>query len=556
MGMRVRLRLRFASSRLLPLALVAGLSACSSSPGPSNPGVGGSVAIGSGGASPTGGVSGAGGAVASGGAAGSGGLAGAGGAVGGASAGGRGGTGGATGNGGTSGGTGGGVGSGGVTTGPLGSGGIVVTGGSAPAGGSSAGDAGSPTGGVVGSGGRSLDGGAGATGGGGASDARPGSGGTAAQGGVIGAAGAGGLGGRTGSGGSAGSGASSGTGGVSSTHVPSYLLGADITNAESASSAAQQSLLSQLQTHGFNAIRLRTFVDPKAADGYDQTNGYADIAHTVSFGKKVKDLGMALLVDFHYSDNWADPGKQCVPVAWQGYTTIDDLATAVHDYTKDSISKLIAGGARPDMVQIGNETTPGMLLHVCDSGGQPTGSNKVTGSVSNWTNLGTLFKAGVKGVKDVDTGILIALHIDRCGDKPTETQGSALSTSKTYITNATKQGVQLDVFGESCYQKYQGDPNNATTTKAGWTNTFTSLATAFPNLKLMAAEYGPMQREINDVVFGVANQQGIGTFNWEPDTSGDWNTGHVLFTQSGNTYTPQPDLALHDQMKVDYASRL
>jgi arabinogalactan endo-1,4-beta-galactosidase len=207
-------------------------------------------------------------------------------------------------------------------------------------------------------------------------------------------------------------------------------------------------------------------------------------------------------------------------------------------------------------VQIGNETTPGMLLHVCDSGGQPTGSARVTGSISNWTNLGTLFKAGIKGVRDVDPGILTALHIDKCGDKPTETQGSALSASKSYINNAVKQGVEFDVFGESCYQRYQGDPNNATTTKAGWTNTFTNLATTFPDLKLMAAEYGPMQREINDVVFGIANQQGIGTFNWEPDTSGDWNTGHVLFTRTANGYTAQPDLALYDQMKIDYASRL
>jgi arabinogalactan endo-1,4-beta-galactosidase len=270
----------------------------------------------------------------------------------------------------------------------------------------------------------------------------------------------------------------------------------------------------------------------------------------------VRDLGMALLVDFHYSDNWADPGKQCVPLAWQGLTTIDEMAQAVYDYTKDSITKLIAGGARPEMVQIGNETTPGMLLHVCDSGGQPTGSNKVTGSTSNWTNLGKLFKAGVKGVKDVDPTILTALHIDRGGDKPTETQGSALNMSKNYINNAIKQGVEFEAFGESCYQRYQGDPNSTSVTKTGWTNTFTGLATAFPNIKLMAAEYGPMQREINDVVFGLANNQGIGTFNWEPAQSGDWNTGHVLFTRSGNGYTAGADVPLYDQMKIDYASRL
>jgi arabinogalactan endo-1,4-beta-galactosidase len=378
----------------------------------------------------------------------------------------------------------------------------------------------------------------------------------------AGGASAGGRGGNgtagVGSGGSTGgasSGGASGSGG-STGFAASYLIGADVSFAESASQGSQDNLLSQLKAHGFNAIRLRTFVDPKAADGYDRTNGYCDIAHTVAFGKKVKSLGMFLYVDFHYSDNWADPGKQCVPVAWQKYTTISDLATAVYDYTKDSITKLIAGGARPDMVQIGNETTPGMLLHLCDSDGQPTGSSKVTGSTSNWSNLGALFKAGIKGVTDVDAGILTALHIDRGGDKPADTAGAALGYSKTYIDNAIKQGVSFDVFGESCYQQYQGDPNSPTNTKKGWTSTLGGLAAAYPTIKILAAEYGPMQREINDVVFGLANNQGLGTFNWEPEKGGDWNTGHLLFSWNNDTFTAQPDLALYDQMKTAYASRL
>jgi arabinogalactan endo-1,4-beta-galactosidase len=295
-----------------------------------------------------------------------------------------------------------------------------------------------------------------------------------------------------------------------------------------------------MKAHGFNYIRVRTFVDPKAADGYDKTNGYDDLAHTIIFGKRIKDAGMGFLLDFHYSDNWADPGKQCVPVAWQSYTTIADLATAVHDYTKEAITQLIAGGARPDMVQLGNEITPGMLIHRCDSGGQPTGNNPITGSTSSWSNLGTLLKAGVKGVKDVDTGILIMLHID---------QGDGLAKSQSFITNARNQGMHFDVFGESCYTAYQGQPS-------GWMSTFTQLASMFPTLKLVIAEYGPEQKAANDILFGLPNQQGIGTFNWEPTTMGNWNTGHDLFRRSGNTYTEQPDVALYDQMKIDYASRL
>jgi arabinogalactan endo-1,4-beta-galactosidase len=446
--------------------------------------------------------------------------------------------------GGASAGSGGAVASGGVAA--SGSGGVTGSGGFATATGGVHAGSGGGSGGVPGSGGAPASGGAS-------------SGGAFGGGGVNGGGGRGGAGGRGAAGGAGVGGGGSGgglAGAGGSAFRASYFVGADITDQEPASDAAKADLLGQMKAHGFNFIRLRTFVDPKAADGYDKTNGYDDITHTVAFGKVIKAAGMGLLVDFHYSDNWADPGKQCVPVAWQGLTTIADLAAAVHDYTKDAITKLVAGGARPEMVQIGNETTPGMLLHRCDSGGQPTGNNPVTGSTSNWTNLGMLLKAGVQGVKDVDPTILISLHIDRGGDKPTDSVGAALATSTTWITNAMKQGVAFDAFGESCYQRYQGDPSSAASTKTGWTNTFSGLATKFPSLKFFAAEYGPMQREINDVVFGMPGDQGLGTFNWEPTTQGDWNTGHDLWRRSGNTYTAQPDVALYDQMKMDYASRL
>lgn len=382
-----------------------------------------------------------------------------------------------------------------------------------------------------------------------------GSGGTTSLAGASGAPG-----GTAGNGGGlAGADSQAGAAGAS---LATYMIGADITSVQAAeargatySDGMQRDILTLMKSHGFNYIRLRTFVDPKAADGYDKQSGFADLAHTITFGKRIKAAGMGFLLDFHYSDNWADPGKQCVPVAWQSFTTIDQLATAVHDYTKDAISQLIAGGARPDMVQIGNEITPGMLIHRCDADGLPTGDNPVSGSISNWTNLGTLLKAGVKGVKDVDPGIKIMLHIDRGGDKGGFT-GGALSVSMSFISNAQKQGVVFDVFGESCYQAYQGDPASAANTKTDWANTFAGLATKFPMLEFVAAEYGPLQREINDVVFDLPDNRGIGTFNWEPTQMGDWNTGHALFSAMGNAHSAGPDLAVYDMMKKDYAGRL
>ena len=512
---------------LLTVTLLTAFSACSNN--------GSGAGISSGGSSGSGGATGFSGSQASGG----------------TSAGGTTMAGGATG-------TGGNASSGGATAsgGATGSGGATNSGGTPASGGVKGSGGAAATGGATGTGGNVTTGGMHGTGGATATGGTPNTGGTKGTGGVATTGGATATGGATKTGGTIGAGGVNATGGATSGFSASYWIGADVTDQEVAPDATRGNLLTIMKSHGFNSVRLRTFVDPKASDGYDQTNGYDDISHTVAFGKQVKDTGMSLLVDFHYSDNWADPGKQCVPVAWQTYTTIADLATAVHDYTKDAITKLIAGGARPDMVQIGNETTPGMLLHVCDSGGQPTGNNKITGSTSNWTNLGTLLKAGIQGVKDVDTSILISCHIDRGGDKTTDKAGAALATTTNWIDNAIKQGVVFDAFGESCYQRYQGDPNSTTNTKTGWTNTFGGLVTKYPNIKFFAAEYGPMQREINDVVFGIPKNQGLGTFNWEPTTQGDWNTGHDLLRRSGTTYTAQPDLALYDTIKVDYASRL
>jgi len=455
-----------------------------------------------------------------GGTAGTSGTAGTGGAAAGASgaAGGDAGTNGAAGTGGGAAGTNGTAGTGGGATGTAGTGGGGASGGGAGTGGS---------GGAAGAAGRGGSGTGGAAGRGGAGAA-----GAAGRGGAGGsAAGAGGRGGAAGGG----------------TFDASFIIGADITwvqadesRGATYSDGAQKEVLQLFKDHGFNGVRMRVFVDPKAADGYDKQNGFGDVAHTITFGKRVKAAGMHFLVDFHYSDNWADPGKQCVPVAWQNLGTIAELATAVHDYTKDAITQMVAQGARPDMVQVGNEITPGMLIHRCDSGGQPTSNNPVTGAISNWTNLGMLLKAGSSAVKEVDPSIQVMLHIDR---------GNNLSTSRSFIMNAMTQGVQFEVFGESCYTAYQGMPS-------AWMSTFTSLVTSFPTLKFVIAEYGPEQKAANDIMFNLPNQAGLGTYNWEPTHNGAWNTGHVLFSASGNRYTSTADLLLYDQMKIDYASRL
>ncbi len=337
-------------------------------------------------------------------------------------------------------------------------------------------------------------------------------------------------------------------GATGATRTEPYWMGVDVSFQGTSSEASRANMLTVLKSHGVNSIRLRVFVDPTAADGYNKS-GACDLAHTIAFGKQIKAAGMSLLVDFHYSDNWADPGKQCVPIAWQKYTTIADLAKQVHDYTKDAITQLIAGGARPDMVAIGNETTPGMLIHRCNSGGSPTGTNPVNGSTSNWANLGQLLKAGVDGVKEVDPKIITSFHIAQGGD---HTDGqSALSKSVTWLGNALKY-TPVDAFGESSYFSYQGDQKSAANSKKIWTTVEAGLLAKFPNVKIYAAEYGGFEREINDVNFGLPNQMGIGTYFWEAAMSAGWNSG-ALITSSGGSYAWVPaKAAIYDQMVKDY----
>ena len=137
---------------------------------------------------------------------------------------------------------------------------------------------------------------------------------------------------------------------------------------------SEKDIFTLLKDHGFNAIRLKTFVSPKAQYGYaasgcdHDAEAYADKDHIIAYAKKIKAAGMAFLLDIHYSDNWADPGKQIIPSRWRNVKSSDAMADSVYNYTYDLISSLKQVNATPEMVQIGNETTPGILIHVPNTG--------------------------------------------------------------------------------------------------------------------------------------------------------------------------------------------
>jgi arabinogalactan endo-1,4-beta-galactosidase len=321
-----------------------------------------------------------------------------------------------------------------------------------------------------------------------------------------------------------------------------YLLGADISSTQEQvdqgahyadTDGTEKSLLEILKDHGFNAIRVRTFVNPTAPYGYatgtggtcSKTAAYGDKAHVIAMGQLIKAAGMRFLLDFHYSDTWADPGKQIVPQPWRQAASIADMAALLKAYTKDVLAGLVAVGARPDLVQVGNEITPGLCMHIPNSStdcwGNGVSPSPVSGSTANWSNTATLLTAGIEGVRETDPAIKVMLHIESTDD---------LATTRTWVTNAISHGVHFDVLGLSCYTAFEGPPS-------GWQTTFEAMAAEFPTLSFAIAEYNPEPTQANQIIHSLPSGRGVGTFLWEPTQSGAW--GSALFTYSAGVYRAQ-----------------
>lgn len=335
-----------------------------------------------------------------------------------------------------------------------------------------------------------------------------------------------------------------------------FILGADISGVpESVDNGAifidtdgqEKDILSLLKNHGFNYIRLRTFVDPTAPFGYasddrcpGKSEGYNDRDHIVEFAQAVKAAGMGLLLDFHYSDTWADPGKQVIPESWRSAASVDDLAAMVRAYTVDVMQALADADALPEIVQIGNEITPGLLIHVPTAetdcfGNRSVRNPEVNGSAQDWDNLATLLRAGIEGVKEVHPEATIMLHIENTAD---------LDGIVEWVANAQSREVRFDVLGLSAYERWQGPSSE-------WQNTLGSLQKTFPDLRFSIVEYNPERRLINDILHQLPGNRGIGTFIWEPTRSGAW--GQALFDTEGNVFTARPeDFAEFDGIAEDY----
>lgn len=328
--------------------------------------------------------------------------------------------------------------------------------------------------------------------------------------------------------GNAGSG-NAGTAGAAGAHpAPAFILGADVSwllEDEAAGATyydrgQKLELLALLKARGFNYIRIRTFVEPGALDGYaaGKPEAWCDLAHTIELAQRVRALGLGFLLDFHYSDDFADPGKQVKPSAWQNLA-FTDLVKTVHDYTQHTLTALAAAGVSPDMVQIGNEITAGMLF--------PDGAS----SDANWPKLGQLLKAGAEATHGVDPSIRVMLHIEKGGDN---------ATTRWWVDHALAEGVPFQILGQSCYTMYQGTPDS-------WQHNFADLVTRYPTLSFVIAEYSQEKRAANDIMRGLPDQRGLGTFIWEPTR---WM--EAVFDRQGQRYDGNALLDTYSKIAGDY----
>jgi arabinogalactan endo-1,4-beta-galactosidase len=279
-------------------------------------------------------------------------------------------------------------------------------------------------------------------------------------------------------------------------------------------------LLQILKDHGVNAIRIKVWNDPGNPCCYPANQsdpaGYNNPAHATQLAVRAKNVGFRIMIDFHYSDWWADPGKQTMPHEWEGQN-ITQLCNSLHTFTHRTLNTLKNNGVIPEWVQVGNEITGGMMWPV--------------GSTDNWDDLAALLKEGYSATKAVDPSIKVVLHYDNGGDN---------SGCIWWFDQAQSCGVEWDVIGLSYYPQWHGSlsavGSNMDSLSARYGKDVMIVETAYPwTTKDGDAEpnvttsTGPVsypwssagQRQFLDDLVGrikaVPSGRGKGFFYWEPE---------------------------------------
>ena len=196
---------------------------------------------------------------------------------------------------------------------------------------------------------------------------------------------------------------------------------------------------------GLNAMRVRLFVDPSLDNDKAVCQ---DLEYVKALGKRIKDQRMAFMLDFHYSDTWADPGKQWTPDAWKTLSDAE-LGTKLYEYTKDCLNQMKAFGAEPDMIQTGNEISFGMLWGTKAAVGSNTVNRcYINSSSANWNRFFDLLKKAIQACREECPKARIILHNE-------QVPSPAVLTD--YFDRMKTNGIDYDIIGLSYYPEHHKD---------------------------------------------------------------------------------------------------
>ena len=239
-------------------------------------------------------------------------------------------------------------------------------------------------------------------------------------------------------------------------------------------------VLTYLKQQGWNTMRVRLFVDPsKDSD----KNVCQDLEYVKKLGRRIKEAGLYFMLDFHYSDTWADPGQQTAPFSWAVYSWYPD--ETFYMYTKDCLEALVAAGATPDLIQTGNEISFGMHWGFLNNGqfvdyGQFSAKLEANSAWTaykdtNWDNFAKYLKAAGKACREVCPQAKIIIHTEQCANNPT--------LDVAFFRRIQENGIDYDIIGTSYYPYFKGTLSNLD-------KGLSQLESNFPDKEIQLVETG------------------------------------------------------------------
>ncbi len=214
---------------------------------------------------------------------------------------------------------------------------------------------------------------------------------------------------------------------------------------------------------GWKAMRVRLFVEPNKASREDIGSGVVqDLPYVIQLGKRIKEAGFQFMLDFHYSDSWADPAKQTIPDSWK-WANASALNDTLYNYTKRCLNALKSSGAEPDYIQIGNEISYGMLWNI---------GKCYPSSDQNWNTFAGFLSSASKACREVCPKAKIIIHIERSGQP---------DVCYNFYKRIQDHHVDYDIIGLSYYPFWHNDLNVLS-------NTLNKLESGFPNKPVQIVE--------------------------------------------------------------------